>query len=248
MPACELEHLAGQMRARAEPRRAVVELARIGLGVGDELRKRRDRHLGMHHQDVGQLRHDGDRHELRRIEGEVRHEARADDERPLRRGEQGVAVGLGAGDIFGAEVLRRAGAVLDHDGLAELRGRDAGRGCAASDRRWSRAAAARRCGSGGRGRFARRRGWRKRGSRQPRRQCSRHACGWPAFTCIEVSRLRRARFDRRQGCSCKTKRAAAARLALFGWRVRAAASRRLTNTPSCCRTCRTSCRCRCAPA
>ena len=54
--------------------------------------------------------------------GRFGYKARTDDERPLRRGEQGVAVRLGAGDIFGAEVLRRAGAVLDHDGLAELGG------------------------------------------------------------------------------------------------------------------------------
>src|SRR5437016_1476274 len=47
---------------------------------------------------------------------------RADDERPLRRDEERLAVRLGAEDILGAEVLRRAGAVLDHHGLAELGG------------------------------------------------------------------------------------------------------------------------------
>ena len=73
--------------------------------------------------------------------------ARADDQRPLRRGEQRVAVGLRAIDDLGAEVLRRAGAVLDHDRLAEFRREMLGRGCAASGRRWRRAAAARRCGS-----------------------------------------------------------------------------------------------------
>jgi len=76
----------------------------------------------MHHQDIRQLRHDGDRHELSGIKAELGKEALADHQRSLRRGQERVAVGLGAVDELGAEVLRRARAVLDHHRLAEFRG------------------------------------------------------------------------------------------------------------------------------
>ena len=57
----------------------------------------------------------------RRIEAELGKEALADHQRPLRRGEQRVAVGLGAIDDLGAEILRGARPVLDHHRLAEFR-------------------------------------------------------------------------------------------------------------------------------
>ena len=41
-----LEHLAGEMRRRADAGRGEIELAGIGFAVGDELGERLDRQLG----------------------------------------------------------------------------------------------------------------------------------------------------------------------------------------------------------
>ena len=60
-----LEQLSGQVRRGADALRGVVEPARIGLGVGDQLLHRLGGEIGSHHQDVRNMRHDGDRYELR---------------------------------------------------------------------------------------------------------------------------------------------------------------------------------------
>ena len=62
------QHVAGQVRRRADAGRAVVELAGIGLGVGDELVERLRRQRGMHHQHVG---HVGDLHDRHQVDQRV---------------------------------------------------------------------------------------------------------------------------------------------------------------------------------
>ena len=64
---------------------------------------------------------DRDRREGVGIEAELGEEVLADHQRPLRRGQQRVAVGLRASHHLGAEVLRGAGAMLDDHRLAPLR-------------------------------------------------------------------------------------------------------------------------------
>ena len=56
---------------------------------------------------------------LQRIVAELRLHERIDGERSVRAGEQRVAVGRGFRRHVGAEAAARAGAVLDHDRLAE---------------------------------------------------------------------------------------------------------------------------------
>ena len=118
-PGLGLEQRREQMRRRAEAR-AVVELARIGLGVGDELRDRLRRHVRADHHDVRQQRRGGDRGEmLERIDVEARIERGRDAERAGRAEQQRVAVGVGGGGGLEADGGARAGAVLDDHLLAE---------------------------------------------------------------------------------------------------------------------------------
>ena len=98
------------------PGRCIVELARIGLGVVDQVLDRLDLgELLLHHQDVRQARNLRDRDEvLLRIEGELGVEVLVD--RDLRRHhEQGRAVGRALGDAVHADVGGRARDVLDDD-------------------------------------------------------------------------------------------------------------------------------------
>ena len=59
-----LELLARQMARAAEARRAIAELARIGLDVGDQFLRRIRRHRRMHDQDVRRGRDEDDRQEI----------------------------------------------------------------------------------------------------------------------------------------------------------------------------------------
>ncbi len=114
-----LEQGAQEMRRRAEAG-AVVELARVGLGVGDELRDRLRRHVGPDHHDVRQQRRGRDRDEvLERIDVEARIERGRDAERAGRAEQQRIAVGIGCGCGLEADGGARAGAVLDDHLLAE---------------------------------------------------------------------------------------------------------------------------------
>ena len=115
------------VEAGAGARRAIVDLAGVGLGVGEELLERLPRRIGSHHDtecvtadadDVGEVR--------ARIESRLSHEGKAEDgDRDLR---DRVAIGLcGRGHLARGE---RAGAtrpILDDDRLPEMlfgRGRE----------------------------------------------------------------------------------------------------------------------------
>ena len=95
----ELEGLAHQVRQRALPE-THIELARIGLGVGNEFGERFDRQRRRHHE---HQRCAADRDNRRKILDRVVGEALADDLREDMRGRVGkqesVAVGLCAHTI-----------------------------------------------------------------------------------------------------------------------------------------------------
>ena len=79
-----------------------------------------DLHRRVHHQH-GRVEHGhADRREiLDRVVAEVAAQCRVDRDRPHRGEEQGVAVGVRLGDVFGRDRAVRARPVLDDDGLSE---------------------------------------------------------------------------------------------------------------------------------
>ena len=109
------QQLHRDVRQRAVAGRGIVQLAGIGLGVGDEALEVRERRRRMAHQQLGHFRHHGDRHEiLLGVERQFRLQRRVDG--VVRRGEQQrVAVGRGLGGRVGCDHAARAAAVLDHE-------------------------------------------------------------------------------------------------------------------------------------
>jgi hypothetical protein len=95
--------------------RGADELVRVVAQIRDQFGDARRLDLvRIDEQRVGNLRHDDDRREGVRIESELWIEALVDDER-RRRGQQSVAIRLGAEGRLRADVAGGAGAVLDHD-------------------------------------------------------------------------------------------------------------------------------------
>ena len=91
------------------------------LGERDQLLDRLDAELGRHHQHLGDL---GDQRHRREIAQRiVRHalNVRRYRYRARRGEEQRIAVGVGLGDVVGADGAGGAGPVLDIDALAERR-------------------------------------------------------------------------------------------------------------------------------
>ena len=117
----QLKQLGRQMRGRAVALGGIGDPSGMALRVGDELGHGLGRNLvGIDNQRVWHPPHHGDRHKLQWIEAEMRIEILVDDQRPRRRGQQGVAVRLRLGDRLGADIAASAGAVVDDDGLAPL--------------------------------------------------------------------------------------------------------------------------------
>ena len=116
-----LEQLAVEMMRRADAARPVAELARIRLRIRDQLGHAVDRQRRIHQQDERQVRDHRDRREvLHRVVAELLVERRIDAHRRARRHQQRVAIGRRLDDRVDADLLARAGTVLDHEGLAEL--------------------------------------------------------------------------------------------------------------------------------
>ena len=109
------------MAGAAEARRAVAQLARIGLDVGDQLLRRVRRHRRMHDQDVRRGGDEDDRHEiLGRVVGQLGSQMRQDRLRAVEAHVERIAVGRGFRGRVGADQAAAAGAVLDHHRLALL--------------------------------------------------------------------------------------------------------------------------------
>ncbi len=119
-PGDHLEQLDGELVAGADPGRREVDLARIGLGVGDELRHRLHRHRRIDHDDLRLVHHAGDRGDVAdEVEAELRIERRVDRRRRPDR-EQRVAVRRRAHDRLGGDVRPRPDPVVDDERLPEL--------------------------------------------------------------------------------------------------------------------------------
>ena len=116
------EQGAQQMRRRADAG-AVIELARVRLGIGDEFLHRLRRHRRPHHEHVRQQRYRGYRSEhFQRLEIELGIKRGRDRKRSGRPEQQRVAVRLGARRGLGTERGARAGPVLDDHLLSEPAG------------------------------------------------------------------------------------------------------------------------------
>jgi tetrahydromethanopterin S-methyltransferase subunit G len=99
--------------------RAHVDLAGMGLGIGDEFRDRRRRDRRMHQHHGGFAAETRDRHDVAdEVEIERLVERRVDEIR-RRDQQQRVAVGRRVHHRFGRDVGAGAGAVLDGELLAE---------------------------------------------------------------------------------------------------------------------------------
>ena len=108
------------MRRRADACRAHVDLARIGLGVGDEFGKRLCRYRGIDRDNIGAAANAGDRRDIfDEIEVEVFVERCVDRVRGHHLHQNGVAVRLRAHDRFGADIAAGARPILDDELLAE---------------------------------------------------------------------------------------------------------------------------------
>src|SRR5262249_24789698 len=124
LPLCDLLH--GDMETGAGTGRAVIDLARIGLRVSEELLERLPWRIISDHNAEGVAAYADDIGKVRaRIEARLGHEWKAEDrDRDLR---DRVAVGLrGCGHLAGSECARAARPVFDDDRLPKML---FGRGC-----------------------------------------------------------------------------------------------------------------------
>jgi hypothetical protein len=115
----QLEQLTRHVDAGADAARSEIELARIGLGVGDELGNGGGRERRVHHRDVRHAGHAGDRRDVaNEIEGELVVEGVVD---RVRRNhlEQRVTVRRRLHHGLGADIAAGARPVLDDHLLTE---------------------------------------------------------------------------------------------------------------------------------
>ena len=109
----------GHVRGAAVAARAVVDLAGMGLGIGNERGQVLDRQRGVDHQHVGHARHPGNgREALDRVVGQLGVQAGRDGQRAHMAHQQRIAVARGLGHAVGANAAARARDVLGNDRLA----------------------------------------------------------------------------------------------------------------------------------
>ncbi len=117
----QLEELARDVRRRADADGRVVELARVRLGVRDQLLDAGDGNRRVDDEDLRNHRGEAHRHEIALdVERQLLVELRVDRVRRQREQDR-VAVGRRFRDDVGAEIAGGAAAVVDDDRLAELR-------------------------------------------------------------------------------------------------------------------------------
>jgi hypothetical protein len=114
-----LEQLAEHVERTAVATRCKAELARIGLGIGDELQNRLGRNRRVHLQDVGHADHAGNRCDVaNEIEIELFVQRRVD--RVGREDdEEGVSVGRRTHHRLGGDIAGGARSILDDEWLTE---------------------------------------------------------------------------------------------------------------------------------
>jgi hypothetical protein len=121
MPALLLEQFARQVAGAAVAAAAVVELAGVGAGIGNQVGQAGDvvlfRRVGVHDQHVGHAHHLCDAGKvLASVVGHALEQPGVDRMRGRGRDADGVAVRRGLGHRVGANVAASAGLVLDDDG------------------------------------------------------------------------------------------------------------------------------------
>jgi hypothetical protein len=112
------EQLARHVLRRAHARRAVGQLAGIGLGVGDEVGDRLHRQVVVDEEDRRHHQRGRDRRQVLERIVRQRLQAGQDGDGGVAGPEQRVTVGRRLGDAVGADGAGVAGDVLDHDRLA----------------------------------------------------------------------------------------------------------------------------------
>ena len=114
------EIFAGDVAGGAGAGRAEIDLAGIGLRIGDQLGNGFGGKRRMHHQRIRRVADQADRRKiLARIVAGILVERRSDRERAGVAKQQRVAVGIAFRDRLGADGAAGAGPVVDHDLLAE---------------------------------------------------------------------------------------------------------------------------------
>ena len=115
-----LEHFAGQVGRAAGPRRAVGQLARIGLQVFDEVLHAAHGQAGAGFQEHMHAGHGGHGDQvLFRIEGQLAVDQRVDADAAARAQQQRVAVLGRAHGLADTDIAVGAGLVVHHHGLAQ---------------------------------------------------------------------------------------------------------------------------------
>ena len=109
-----------EMAAGADPRRAVVELAPVRLGIGDELGEAFHRQHRIDHQEKAVIEQQRHRDEVAlHVDGVLLEDERRQHGRAVRADEEGVAVRRRPCDRARADCARAARHVLADEGLAE---------------------------------------------------------------------------------------------------------------------------------
>ena len=116
-----LEQFHREMRRRAVTLRRIAQLVRIGFGVSDQVTDGLDRKPVSHREDIGPHGHDCNRLETRRVVAQMLEQRRIRGDHVRRRGEKGVAIGLGMRDGIRRDIAGAAGPVFDDERFAPER-------------------------------------------------------------------------------------------------------------------------------
>ena len=118
-PAIILNNLAGHVRRGPVADRRHVDLAWVGLGIGNEFGNCLGRHRWIHHHDEGHADDARDRRDVaNEIEIKIVVERRTDRCRRADH-EQRIAVRLRIHDRLGSNIAAGTWPILDHEGLTE---------------------------------------------------------------------------------------------------------------------------------
>jgi hypothetical protein len=137
------EIFAGDVAGSAGAGRTEIDLVGIGLRIGDQFGHALRRERRMHHQRIRRIANHADRRKiLARIVAGILVERGADRQRAGVAEQQRVTVGIALGDRLGADRAAGAGAIVDHDLLAEQFAHLVGNGAAddrgtAAGREWN---------------------------------------------------------------------------------------------------------------
>ena len=135
-----LEDLGADVRDRAIALGGIVELAGVGLGIGDEFLEVVDRHRRVHRHHIGGHRHQPHGHQVLEVPGQLVHQDGVGNVVARIRHQQGVTVfGCLPGHLSVGQVAAGPGLVVHHHrvahDLAQGVGHQAGRGVDQAARR-----------------------------------------------------------------------------------------------------------------